>query len=35
MWCVPALDQPYVERMEDVLATYEKPQSSAEPGVCG
>lgn len=25
MWCVPELDQAYVARMEDVLATYEKP----------
>jgi hypothetical protein len=34
MWCVPELDQEYVERMEDVLATYEKPLSVEEPVVC-
>lgn len=28
------LDQAYVERMEDVLATYEKPCESTEPVVC-
>jgi hypothetical protein len=34
MWCVPELDQEYVERMEDVLALYEKPLSVEEPVVC-
>ena len=34
MWCVPELNQEYVERMEDVLATYEKPLSREEPVVC-
>lgn len=34
MWCVPELDQEYVERMEDVLALYEKPVSGEEPVVC-
>ena len=34
MWCVPELDQQYVERMEDVLSTYEKAQSLQEPVVC-
>ena len=28
------LDQPYIERMEDVLAIYEKPLSAREPVVC-
>ena len=34
MWCVPALDAAYVERMEDVLDLYEKPYRPAEPVVC-
>jgi len=34
MWCVPALDAAYVERMEDVLDFYEKPYRPAEPVVC-
>lgn len=34
MWCVPEVDQTYVERMEDVLATYEKPFLAEEPVVC-
>jgi hypothetical protein len=34
MWCVVELDQDYVEKMEDVLALYEKPLSQEEPVVC-
>jgi DDE superfamily endonuclease len=34
MWCVAELDGPYVEKMEDVLAVYEKPYDAAEPVVC-
>jgi transposase len=34
MWCVPELDQEYVERMEDVLGVYEKPLSAEEPVIC-
>jgi transposase len=34
MWCVPRLDDEYIERMEDVLKLYEKPYDSAEPVVC-
>jgi transposase len=34
MWCVVELDQDYVEKMEDVLALYEKPRSQEEPVVC-
>ncbi len=34
MWCVAELNQEYVEKMEDVLATYEKPYNPAEPVVC-
>ncbi len=34
MWCVAELDEPCIERMEDVLALYEKPYDAAEPVVC-
>ena len=34
MWCVAELDDEYVAKMEDVLATYEKPYDPTEPVVC-
>jgi len=34
MWCVAELDRNYIERMEDVLAIYEKPYQAAEPVIC-
>jgi transposase len=34
MWCVAELNQEYLEKMEGVLATYEKPYNPAEPVVC-
>lgn len=34
MWCVPELDDEYIERMEDVLETYEKPLDPQEPVIC-
>jgi hypothetical protein len=34
MWNVPELTGQYVERMEDVLETYERPLDPAEPVVC-
>jgi DDE superfamily endonuclease len=34
MWCVAELDRDYIERMEDVLAVYEKPYDGAEPVLC-
>lgn len=34
MWCVPELNDAYIERMEDVLEVYERPLSAAEPVVC-
>jgi len=34
MWCVPNLDEQYIERMEDILELYERPYDSAEPIVC-
>jgi len=34
MWCGAELNQEYVEKMEDVLAIYEKPYNPAQPVVC-
>jgi transposase len=34
MWCVAELNREYMEKMEDVLAVYEKPYHPAEPVVC-
>jgi hypothetical protein len=34
MWCVAELTPEYIQKMEDVLAVYEKPYNSAEPVVC-
>jgi hypothetical protein len=34
MWCVPELNDEYIEKMEDVLGTYERPYDFAEPVVC-
>ena len=34
MWCVADLDAEYINRMEDVLAVYEKPLDPKEPVVC-
>jgi len=34
MWCVAELNDEYIENMEDVLETYEKPLSPEEPVVC-
>src|SRR5438105_658251 len=34
MWCVAELNEEYISKMEDVLATYEKPYDPAEPVVC-
>ena len=34
MWCVAELNREYIEKMEDVLATYEKPYDPAQPVVC-
>src|ERR1039458_9276212 len=34
MWCVGRLDEEYIDRMEDVLKTYEKPLSEREPVIC-
>lgn len=34
MWCVAEIDDEYKEKMEDVLATYEKDYDNKEPVVC-
>jgi hypothetical protein len=34
MWCVAEINDDYIARMEDVLATYERPLSYKEPVVC-
>ena len=34
MWCVAELNPEYIQKMEDVLATYEKPYTATEPVVC-
>ena len=34
MWCVAELNEEYVAKMEDVLATYEQPYDAGEPVVC-
>jgi len=34
MWCVAELNKDYIQKMEDVLATYEKPYTPIEPVVC-
>jgi len=34
MWCVSDLDTEFIERMEDVLEIYERPQDPTEPVVC-
>ncbi len=34
MWCVPSLDDEYIERMERVLDTYEMPYNKENPVVC-
>jgi hypothetical protein len=34
MWVVADLDEDYIAKMEDVLATYEQPYDAQEPVVC-
>ena len=34
MWCIPELNEEYIERMEDVLNIYEKEYYEKEPVVC-
>src|SRR5437773_11655749 len=34
MWCVAELDEEYIQKMENVLAVYEKPYDATEPVVC-
>ncbi|PIT97752.1 MAG: hypothetical protein COT71_04455 [Candidatus Andersenbacteria bacterium CG10_big_fil_rev_8_21_14_0_10_54_11] len=34
MWCIPALTEEYIERMEDLLDLYQQPYDPCEPVVC-
>jgi transposase len=34
MWCVAELTEDYIDKMEDVLETYEKPYDPKQPVVC-
>ena len=34
MWCVPEINQQFVDRMEDVLSLYARPHREAEPVIC-
>src|SRR5262245_43472130 len=34
MWCVPAIDREFVERMEDVLRLYARPYDPEAPVLC-
>lgn len=34
MWCVGKLNETYIERMEDVLAVYERPYDPKQPVLC-
>jgi len=34
MWCIPTLDQQYIDRMENVLSAYELPYDENRPVVC-
>ena len=34
MWCVADLNDDYIDRMEDVLETYERPYDAVQPVVC-
>jgi transposase len=34
MWCIPELNDEYIERMEEVLEVYEKPYNPKKPVVC-
>jgi hypothetical protein len=34
MWCVGELNDEYLEKMEDILALYEKPYFAGEPVLC-
>src|ERR1035441_9969277 len=34
MWCIAALNEEYIARMDDVLNIYEKPLPEREPVVC-
>jgi len=33
-WCVPELDEEFIEKMEDVLKVYERPYNEERPVIC-
>lgn len=34
MWCIPSLDEEYIDKMEDVLKVYERKYNPKKPVVC-
>jgi hypothetical protein len=34
MWCVPRIDQEFIDRMEDVLRLYAQPRRASDPVIC-
>ena len=34
MWCIPELDDEYINKMEDVLKVYERPYNQEKPVIC-
>jgi hypothetical protein len=34
MWCVPEIDREFIDRMEDLLELYAKPEDASEPVFC-
>ena len=34
MWCIPKVDERFIERMEDILDLYATPYNSNEPVIC-
>ena len=34
MWCVPAINEEFIDRMEDVLSLYARPYDEKEPVIC-
>src|SRR5713101_172225 len=34
MWCVPEIDREFIDRMEELLELYAKPEDASEPVVC-
>lgn len=34
MWCIPEINDRFIERMEDIVALYERPYNPCEPVIC-